>query len=637
MQIRRIVLYHERGHIRDLPFHLGKVNIITGPSERGKTAILAIIDYCLGARQLGVPAGIIQDSVAWYALELDFKGERLFIARPGVDPSRRASALWHISSGGFSEIPPLEALEPVFKRDDLLDRISAKLGIGATLMPRADGEMARKKLTFRSALIYSLQKQNEIANPDLFFHRQSDPAIAQLVRDTLPYYLGAISEEIIAKQADLKAKRKRIRELSKLLDRAAVAEARRDDEAAYLVAEARECGLLPADTEDASTESISRYLEQAETLSRSFTDAGGNEQLGILARRISELDRRRLSLSRQIRSLEEFGSDQSQVQTSANEQRRRLRSLELTGGHTIDEDTCPICEAHLTAPPPKVADIQKSLVLLGQELDFVAMDRTQLAEAVARLRAEQIEVTTDLEAARAQIARLREEDTKVRGILEARNRSARVGGMIQMFLRVSSVSSAEDRSALEMEIAALHAAIEDLEEETDFGSLKARTATFLGSVGSTITHWAKELKLAYSSGLLTFDIRGPYLVNETEHGTVNFSRFGSGKNWVWYHLLGHMALHSWFIQQDRPTPRFLAIDQPSQVYFPGAETSDAETDLEEVRKIYDWLIETTRALDGEFQIILTDHARFPDDPSFVSHIAHDWWDTDGALIPAGWA
>jgi hypothetical protein len=283
-----------------------------------------------------------------------------------------------------------------------------------------------------------------------------------------------------------------------------------------------------------------------------------------------------------------------------------------------------------------VSELRRSLESLDNELDFVVLDRTQIQEALAERRSQLAEVSNQIVAARAQILRLREEDVRVRGTLERRNTISRVGGMIQMFLRVASTSSDEDRSSLEMEITALQTAIEGLQEETDFTSVKTKTATFLGSIGGVITQWAQDLQLGYSKGLLTFDIRGPYLVNETEQGTVNFSRFGSGKNWVWYHLLGHMALHSWFIRRGRPTPRFLVIDQPSQVYFPGGETDASETDFDEVRRIYQWLIKTTASLDGALQIILTDHARFPDDPTFVAHVAHDWWEADGALIPAEW-
>ena len=52
MQIRELVLYGYNGKVRHLPFALGKVNIITGRSKSGKSAIGDIIDYCMGGRIL---------------------------------------------------------------------------------------------------------------------------------------------------------------------------------------------------------------------------------------------------------------------------------------------------------------------------------------------------------------------------------------------------------------------------------------------------------------------------------------------------------------------------------------------------------------------------------------------------------
>ncbi len=46
MQIKNIILYKDAEHIRTVPFSLGKVNIITGESKSGKTALIDIIDYC---------------------------------------------------------------------------------------------------------------------------------------------------------------------------------------------------------------------------------------------------------------------------------------------------------------------------------------------------------------------------------------------------------------------------------------------------------------------------------------------------------------------------------------------------------------------------------------------------------------
>ena len=50
MQILEIVLYNQNGEKRALSLLLGKVNIITGSSATGKSAIIDIVDYCLGSQ-----------------------------------------------------------------------------------------------------------------------------------------------------------------------------------------------------------------------------------------------------------------------------------------------------------------------------------------------------------------------------------------------------------------------------------------------------------------------------------------------------------------------------------------------------------------------------------------------------------
>ena len=47
IQIESIILYNHAGEVRKLDFKVGAVNIITGRSNRGKSAIIPIIEYCL--------------------------------------------------------------------------------------------------------------------------------------------------------------------------------------------------------------------------------------------------------------------------------------------------------------------------------------------------------------------------------------------------------------------------------------------------------------------------------------------------------------------------------------------------------------------------------------------------------------
>ena len=51
LKIKNIVLYpkDKSKEKRVVPFELDKVNVITGESHKGKSALVHIIDYCLGS------------------------------------------------------------------------------------------------------------------------------------------------------------------------------------------------------------------------------------------------------------------------------------------------------------------------------------------------------------------------------------------------------------------------------------------------------------------------------------------------------------------------------------------------------------------------------------------------------------
>lgn len=51
---------------RVIPFQDGKINIIYGLSGTGKSSIVHIIDYVLGATKCQIPIGIIRDTVDWF-------------------------------------------------------------------------------------------------------------------------------------------------------------------------------------------------------------------------------------------------------------------------------------------------------------------------------------------------------------------------------------------------------------------------------------------------------------------------------------------------------------------------------------------------------------------------------------------
>ena len=75
-QIKKLLLWpkKEGKGIRTVEFELDKVNVITGDSRTGKSAIVPIIDYCLASSDCLIPRDVIRDSVAWYGLLVSFGG-----------------------------------------------------------------------------------------------------------------------------------------------------------------------------------------------------------------------------------------------------------------------------------------------------------------------------------------------------------------------------------------------------------------------------------------------------------------------------------------------------------------------------------------------------------------------------------
>lgn len=638
MQIQSVLLYSHSGQINEIPFDLGKVNVLTGPSGRGKSALLSVIDYCLGSSRFEIPAGVISNTVAWFALKLVIGSERLFVARKGVPVGRTASSEFFIYPNPDDVTPSFDELRSNARKDDLVDKVDALLGVGATYLARADGSTERRKLTFRSGLIYSFQKQNEIANPDLYFHRQSE--LGQIVRETLPYYLGAISPSVIEKQAELREKRKRLRDVERALSRTASVAANRDRELNAIVAESARLGLVSA-ADTAALGSVQFTLDHVKSavrdrlLPEAAASAEGEDILVRLNADLLEKSRERADEKKSIDALERFEADQHAVNDALNEQRRRLKALYLLSD-SHDAADCPVCQSPLEHVTPTVAAMRRSLTSLDSELSLVSGDRRDVREHLATRRANVIRLNSEITEIRETVARIKEEQEAVKSLLEQRNEISRLSGMVDMFARLIQVGDDEQLTALKLEREALLTAIEELDAETNLTDVRSKTSTFLGAIGQQITQWARAQALEYANGFLTFDLRGPRLVSETTEETIPFSRFGSGRNWVWYHLLGHLALHHWYIANNRPTPRFIVLDQPSQVYFPAADGSRGEQDMGEVRRIYKWLFETARAQNGGLQIIVTDHAKFDDDPEFVSHMRHDWW-KGGSLVPDTWA
>jgi hypothetical protein len=205
---------------------------------------------------------------------------------------------------------------------------------------------------------------------------------------------------------------------------------------------------------------------------------------------------------------------------------------------------------------------------------------------------------------------------------------------------LESLPELPDTKALEEQARRLRAQAAALEEELSDERVRERIDSITSILGRRMTDWARELDLEHSKFPLRLDLKRLTIVADTVDGPVPMDRMGSGENWVGYHLIAHLALHEWFTQRGRPVPRFLFLDQPSQVYFPpekdidGSMSGVVEDDRQAVVRMFQFVFKVVSELAPRFQVVMTEHADIKE--YWYQHAVVERWRGGAKLVPEEW-
>jgi hypothetical protein len=233
------------------------LNIVTGASKTGKSALLDIVDYCWGRAECTVAEGEIRKSVSWFALHLDNDGEGILLARRNPGPAGRASDDIFFARG-VEELPDdTSGFQKNITGDGLKIQLSVVLGISENLhMPEEGSTRSPLEASSRHAILFCLQGQDEIANRRLLFHRQGEQFFPAAIKDALPYFLGAIDEKHFLALKRFNEARTRLRKLEREYADVSAMTREASNSANSLLQEARRVRLLPSDTVAAEAESV---------------------------------------------------------------------------------------------------------------------------------------------------------------------------------------------------------------------------------------------------------------------------------------------------------------------------------------------------------------------------------------------
>ncbi|MET9896163.1 DUF3732 domain-containing protein [Streptomyces sp. NPDC006465] len=647
MQLLALALYHRDGRTppRVLRFRPGALNILTGESETGKSEVLTIVDYCLGRRAPNLPDDLIDRTVGWYALLVVFAdGSRMVLARPRPTGASTLHAFTRTGDGSL-DIPQAHELVHNSNVAALRSELSARLGIEDFHFEPPTGAARNPfDVSIAQAALLCFQNQNEIADQTALFHRQTESGMAQTLKDTLPYFLGAAGPEQALRRRRLGEAQRAQRAAQRKLDDALRHQQVMDANGIALVRLAETEGLLsdvPAAPDPTQVLDLLHQALVTEPQTATPLDLRGQRQ---------ELNDERRTLREQLQQYDDAlaAVDRWKQQGLAftgelHLQLDRLKTLDLLGPERRhDTDVCPLCTQPLEHADPSAQDISELTAHLARELAQAQTLQPVRDEHRRALQDERDRVTERLRLNGAQIRELLANDERLRNLQEQNLRVAHIQGRIAEALTRTGTDS--DLSRLNNELALAQEHVANLEELVAEDDVTAETERSLADIAVGMTAWAKRLKLGGAAEATEAGISLKLLnvVLRRPAGRLPLTRIGSAKNHIGYHLVAHLALHTYLRRNNRPVPGFLMLDQPTQAFFP-EKPRDASTiqdaDWATVTAYFQLLNDVVRLNNGALQIIVCDHANLAEN-WFQDAMIENWRpDSDGkrhALIPPDW-
>lgn len=647
-QLRKLILWPRTDQTpRELDFYPGVVNVISGASKTGKSAVIPIIDYCLAADKCAIPVGVIRENCSWFGIVIDtVEGQKLLARRePGEQQSTGDMVL---IEGDSIDVPHrIEGKDTTHTNvKRMLDRLAGLTRLG--FEPESDSG-SQSRPSFRDLMAFTFQPQNIVANPDVMFFKADTTEHREKLRTIFPYVLQAVTADVLQARHELdrlgRILRRRENELRALVT---AGNAWRLEAQSWL-RQAIEFGLLPPN------QVIPTDWPNIVDLLRSIVVANGDAAYPTLSGIDAAL--KRLQELREEES--NAASELTQHRARLTEMRRLIESSDAYGSALrIQRDRLAISDwlkqlipqDRSKDPVPllsdggreKVEQLCDALVAIEVRLRTHPSVSDTLDREVLRLRADAETSIARLNGVRREIGLLERNSQQAKQAIDRFDRMERFLGRLEQALEL--YDRTDQSAGLRQEIDAIKAQIADLQKRVSESEIARKLRNALDGIEATTGRLIPRLDAEWPQAPVRLMIHD--LTVKVIRGTRDdyLWEIGSGANWLAYHVAITLALQNFFLGlPHHPVPGLLIYDQPSQVYFPRRSAGDdaddpiswRDEDVEAVRKVFILLGEQTAAAKGRLQVIVLDHAEEDVWGDIDSVVLSERW-RDHALVPSAW-
>lgn len=549
--IDKLLLWLKDGNLRTLQFENDKVNVITGNSKTGKTAVLEIIDYCFcGSNETVVISHEhIGENVTWYGLRFTINEKVYTIARGAIFENGKFSPDYYFSQTG--EIPKIPCAK--LEEDQIKSILEQEFSIDDDVTIAYGGRSVRKntRLSFRYFQIFNTLSKDIIANGKMFF----DKMTVERYRDVWPQIFdlafGVIDIESITTQKKISDLHQEISSLEADKKKLGKKAEETNEKLQLLIKQAKETGLVD---EALPFDKALGYLEQliANGASR-FASNFSTEQ------EYEKLENERDKIALQLAKLKRFKKSYNAYKDSLKD----------------DEDALlPITYLEEKFSANVQGEYRQFLNILAKELSNVRKaihdKRPFELDIERRIR----ELTTRLAALDNQLSRMAHVDYV---LIPSAQKLVSLGEIKAEYkhLDLSSI----DLSQVDKSIGDKSKELEQL--EAMYSETEDRRTLIIDTLNEYIQAYilsAKDALDEYGEFSPWFDYKNQRLTLKKSK-SASIAKISSSSDHLYLHLCLFAGMHHMLLAENSQyIPSFLIIDQPSIPYFNNSEYDYKESE-----------------------------------------------------------
>ncbi|WP_267403540.1 MULTISPECIES: DUF3732 domain-containing protein [unclassified Chryseobacterium] len=656
-QILNIILYPKNKDLkpRFLTFKEGKINIITGTSQKGKSAIINIIDYCLGSGECNIPIGLIRDTTEVFAIYVKINNEFFFFGRENFDDHKSKMYFYKEESNSDKKIE-LRSNKWLRNKEDYSINTSYFKSFmndiaGFKNIENGDNQSSfDHAASFRDTAAFQFQTQNIIANPTTMFYKTDSWEHLQKLKTIFPLILGYKSYEII----DLE---REINELERVKNRKVITfeqiKAQYENWQANVYkyyTQAISLGLTISDIniQNSTVDEIKNELVSIVKRVNSG-ELYKNGSINRFSEKVIELNNDRNSIVRVLEDLkfkynkivQLDNSRVSYVDDVAREKEQRLQPIEWFLQRK-GNDTCPFCGENSKKAVNELIYLNEEKLKNLEVLKKAKSNELSFEKEKAFLKLEiyqnEIAISDIDENLHLLLSKEKEENDSLQKIYEFSGKIEHV---------IDNLNKISPSSELFLEIKKLeeHIATEKLKLDGLYKKFNKKAS--LEKLSNIISEYSKLLPIEDKHNrIVHFDPTESLNIKIEDIKTKNkyfLSRIGSGANYMGYHLATLFGLHEYLNQLKEVgkvnyVPTFLVLDQPSQVYYP-KEFTEGSKDIADTKKIFETTYEFVKRTNNKIQIIILEHvptSMWENINTDSFHLVEKWDKDLDALIPEEW-